>query len=176
MMTKDVFDCMRECHSVREFTEHDIPEPTLTRILEAASWAPSAGNLQPWYFYVVKNQEIKNQLAEACFEQDQVKESAVSVVVLADPARSNESYGERGAQLYCIQDTAMAASNMILAAYGLGIDSCWVGGFDEVEVQRIVEAAPRLRAVAIICLGYGNETSTPVKERFRVAEVTKMIH
>lgn len=175
-MTKDVFDCMRECHSVREFTKNEIPEATLTRILEAGSWAPSAGNLQPWYFYVVKNQQVKDKLAEACFEQDQVKDSTVCIVILADPARSNESYGERGAQLYCIQDTAIAAENMILAAYGLGIASCWVGGFDEIEVQKIVEAAPRLRAVAIICLGYSDELKTTAKERFRVEEVTKIIH
>lgn len=175
-MTKDVFDCMRECHSVREFTQTDIPDATLTRILEAGSWAPSAGNLQPWYFYVVKNQQVKDKLAEACFEQDQVKDSPVCIVILADPARSNESYGERGAQLYCIQDTAIAAENMILAAYGLGIDSCWVGGFDEIEVQKIIEAAPRLRAVAIICLGYSDEPKTTAKERFRVGEVTKIIH
>ena len=95
---------------------------------------------------------------------------------MADPARSNERYGERGAQLYCIQDTAVAAENMILAAYGLGIDSCWVGAFDEIEVQRAVEAPPRLRAVAIICLGYSNELNASAKERFRVAEVTKIIH
>lgn len=175
-MTKDVFDCMRESHAVRHFKRQEIPEPTLTRILEAGCWAPSAGNLQPWYFYVVKNQQVKNKVAEACFEQNQINDSAVSIVILADPAKSNERYGERGAQLYCIQDTAIAAENMILAAYGLGIDSCWVGAFDEVEVQRAVEAPPRLRAVAIICLGYSDEEKDLAKERFRVAEVTKIIH
>ncbi len=175
-MTKDVFDCMRESHSVRQFKEDSIPEPTLTRILEAGCWAPSAGNLQPWYFYVVKNQQVKEKVAVACFEQQQVKHSPIIIVVLADPAKSNERYGERGAQLYCIQDTAVAVENMILAAYGLGIDSCWVGAFDEVEVQTIVEAPPRLRAVAILCLGYSNEENRQYKERIRVSEVTKIIH
>ena len=175
-MTKDVFDCMRESHSVRQFKEDSIPEPTLTRILEAGCWAPSAGNLQPWYFYVVKNQQVKEKVVVACFEQQQVKHSPIIIVVLADPAKSNERYGERGAQLYCIQDTAVAVENMILAAYGLGIDSCWVGAFDEVEVQTIVEAPPRLRAVAILCLGYSNEENRQYKERIRVSEVTKIIH
>ncbi|WP_378952077.1 nitroreductase family protein [Pelosinus sp. sgz500959] len=175
-MTKDVFDCMRESYSVREFKPHDIPEPTLTRILEAGCWAPSAGNLQPWYFYVVKNQQVKDKVAAACFEQQQIHHSPVIVVVLADPAKSNERYGERGAQLYCIQDTAVAIENMILAAYGLGIGSCWIGAFDEVDVQTAVEAPPRLRAVAILCLGYSNQENNHLKERFRVAEVTKIIH
>ncbi len=175
-MTKDVFDCMRESHSVRNFVPQEIPDATLTRILEAGCWAPSAGNLQPYYFYVVKNEQVKNKLSDACFDQKQILDAPISVVILADPAKSNERYGERGAQLYCIQDTAVAAENMILAAYGLGIDSCWVGAFDEVEVQKAVEAPPRLRAVAILCLGYSNDAKDSAKVRLRVAEITKVIH
>ena len=175
-MQKDIFECMRESHAVRNFKSKEIPEEMLTKILEAGCWAQSAGNLQPWYFYVVKNEKVKNKIAEACFEQDQVNDSAVSIVILADPAKSNERYGERGAQLYCIQDTAIAADHMILAAYGLGIDSCWVGAFDEIEVQTAVEAPPRLRAVAIICLGYSDEAEDLTKQRLRVSEVTKIIH
>lgn len=174
-MTKDVFDCMREAQSVRNFKPEAIPEPTLTRILEAGCWAPSAGNLQPWYFYVVNNQDLKERLAQACFDQDQVADAPTVIAILADPARSNERYAERGAQLYCIQDTACAAENMILAAEALGIKSCWVGGFDEIAVQRLLEAPPRLRAVAILCLGYSNETND-VKERLRLNDVVKFIH
>jgi len=174
-MTKDVFDAMRESDSVRSFKPEPIPDPTISRILEAACWAPSAGNLQPWYFYVVSNAELKAQIAAVCPGQEQVADAPMVVVVLADPAKSNDRYGERGAQLYCIQDTAAATQNILLAATGLGIDSCWVGAFDEIEVQRLVEAPPRLRAVAIICLGYGDERQHN-KERLRVAEVTKILH
>lgn len=176
MMTKDIFDCMRESHTVRNFKQQEIADATLTRILEAGCWAPSAGNLQPWYFYVVKNQQVKDKIAEVCYEQQQIQEAPVSVVIMADPSRSNDQYGERGAQLYCLQDTAAAAENMILAADALGISSCWVGAFDERQVQQAVEAPPRLRAVAIICLGYSDEQIKRSKERYRVAEVTKIIH
>jgi nitroreductase len=174
-MTKDVFDAMRESDSVRSFKSEPIPDATITRLLEAACWAPSAGNLQPWYFYVVNNEELKTRIADACRGQEQVAEAPTLIVVMADPARSNERYGERGAQLYCLQDTAAASQNIILAATGLGIDTCWVGAFDEVAMQQLVEAPPRLRAVAIICLGYGNERGHN-KERFRVAEVAKILH
>jgi Nitroreductase len=175
-MTKDVFDAMREAHSVRQFTSEPLPAPTLTRLLEAACWAPSAGNLQPWYFYVVQGEALKRRLASACQDQRQVAEAAAAVVVTADPARSSERYGERGAQLYCLQDTAAAIQNILLAATGLGIASCWVGAFDERQVQELVEAPPRLRAVAIVCLGYSNEVEEEPKERLRVAEVTKILH
>lgn len=175
-MTKDVFDAMRDSASVRNFTDESVPEPTLSRILEAACWAPSAGNLQPWFFYVVKNSKLKQKIAEACFDQEQINAAPTVVVVMADPAKSNEKYGERGAQLYCLQDTAAAIQNMLLAAEGLGIASCWVGAFDEPQVQQIVEAPPRLRAVAVICLGFSKESPKGPKERYRVADISKFIN
>lgn len=175
-MTKDVFDAMRDSTSVRSFTNETIPDPTLSRLLEAACWAPSAGNLQPWFFYVVRNNKVKQEIAKACFNQEQINAAPAIVVVMADPAKSNEKYGERGAQLYCLQDTAAAIQNMLLAADGLGIGSCWVGAFDEPQVQQIVEAPPRLRAVAIICLGFSKESPNGPKERYRVVDISKIIN
>lgn len=173
---KDVMECMREAHTVRHFKQQDIEDSAIAEILEAACYAPSAGNLQPWYFFVVKNQKVRERLAEASFDQSQIVSAPVAIVILADPARSNERYGERGAQLYCLQDTAAAAENILLAADSMGLGTCWIGAFDEVRVQQIVEAPPRLRAVAIICLGYSDEQVVLPKERLRVAEVTKIIH
>lgn len=174
-MTKDVFDCMRECHSnVRNFKPDEFPEATLTRILEAGTWAPSAGNLQPWFFYIVKNQKVKEELEQACYDQSQVSAAPVVIAVMADPARSNEKFGERGAQLYCLQDTAAAVQNILLAAEGLGIGGCWVGAFNESKVQQVLEAPPRLRAVALLCLGYCDEEEK-TKERERLAVLIKMI-
>ncbi len=174
-MTKDIFDCIRESHSVRHFKTEQLPEPTLTRILEAGNMAPSAGNLQPWYFYVVQDPEVKQKLHAAAFDQEQIADAPTVIVLLADPARSNERYGERGAQLYCLQDTSAAAQNILLAAEGLGIGACWVGAFDEVKVAEAVEAPPRLRAVAMICLGYSDEQPKEYKERLRLTDVTKFI-
>lgn len=174
-MSKDVFECMKNSHSIRRFKPEPIPENVLTRILESACWAPSAGNLQPWYFYVVKNQKMRDQIFEVSFEQEQIRQAPLLIVILADPARSNERYHERGAQLYCLQDTAAAAQNMLLAAEALDIGACWIGAFDEVKVQTLLEAPPRLRAVAMLAMGYSDEKEQQVKERLRVAEITKII-
>ncbi|MDF2499952.1 MAG: nitroreductase [Anaerosporomusa subterranea] len=174
-MAKDVFECMKDSQSIRHFKSEPIPESVLARILEAACWAPSAGNLQPWYFYVVKNQQLKDKIFEVSFEQEQIKQAPVLIVVLSDPARSNERYHERGAQLYCLQDTAAATQNMLLAAEALDIGSCWIGAFDEVKVQTLLEAPPRLRAVAMLAIGYSDEKERQTKERLRVAEVAKII-
>lgn len=174
-MTKDVFVCMKDSHSIRHFKSEPIPESVLTRILEAACWAPSAGNLQPWYFYVVKNSQLKDKIFEVSFEQEQIRQAPVLIVILSDPARSNERYHERGAQLYCLQDTAAAAQNMLLAAEALDLGACWIGAFEEVKVQTLLEAPPRLRAVAMLAIGYSDEKSRQTKERLSIAEVTKII-
>lgn len=174
-MGKDVFECMKNSHSIRHFKSDPIPDSVLTRILQAATWAPSAGNLQPWYFFVVKNQDLKDRIFEVSFEQPQIKEAPLLIVILADPARSNERYKERGAQLYCLQDTATAGQNMLLAAEALDLGACWIGAFDEVKVQTLVEAPPRLRAVAMLAMGYSAEKERQEKERLPVAEVAKII-
>ncbi|SEO29257.1 nitroreductase family protein [Propionispora vibrioides] len=175
-MTEEIFECMRESKTVRNFRQDPITDESLAKLIEAACWAPSAGNLQPWFFYVVKNEKVKQRLAAVCTDQPQVAEAPVAIVVMADPAKSNEKYGERGAQLYCLQDTAAAAENLLLAAESMGLATCWVGSFDEPQVQKLVEAPPRLRAVAIICVGYSDQQISSPKERLRVAEVTKIIH
>ncbi|CUH94269.1 hypothetical protein P22_0335 [Propionispora sp. 2/2-37] len=175
-MQSEIIACMRDCGTVRHFKKDTITDELIAKIIEAGCLAPSAGNLQPWFFYVVKNEKVRQRLAEACHDQSQVAVAPVVIVVMADPAKSNDRYGERGAQLYCIQDTAAAAENILLAAESAGLATCWVGGFDEPKVQRLVEAPPRLRAIAIICLGYSDEQVALPKERLSVAEVTKIIH
>ncbi|NLO89337.1 MAG: nitroreductase family protein [Clostridia bacterium] len=156
-MTGDVFEVIKERKSIRAFKSQDIPDTTVTRLLEAASRAPSAGNLQPWKFYVVKIREIKEKLAGAAYNQRFIIQAPVVIVVCALPEESALRYGERGRSLYCIQDTAAAVQNLLLSAWALGIGSCWVGAFDEGAATSALELSKRERPVAIIPLGYPAE-------------------
>lgn len=175
-MLQEVLTCMRNAHTVHAFNEQAVEQAAVEQILEAGCMAPSAGNLQPWYFFVVTDRELKERLAAKCINQPQVAQAPVVIAVFADPARSNEMFKERGAQLYCLQDTAAAAENMVLAATAQGIGSCWVGAFDEVAVQHLLEAPPRLRAVALLCFGYSADSSTTApKQRLSRQEVSKWI-
>ena len=60
----DLFEAMRTQRSVRNYTDRDVSEEDVDRILEAASWAPNAGNRQLWEFIVVRDEETKQALAE----------------------------------------------------------------------------------------------------------------
>ncbi|MDN5347753.1 MAG: hypothetical protein PWP65_1317 [Clostridia bacterium] len=173
-MTKDVIAAIKERRSIRRFKPDPIPEATIGRLLEAACAAPSAGNVEPWFFYCIYNHEIKEALARAALGQKFVAQAPVVIVVCADPEKAAAAYGERGRNLYCLQDTAAAVTNLLLAATGCGLGTCWVGAFNESEVGRILSLPPNLRPVAIIPVGYPDQTVAP-RPRRPLEEVVKII-
>ncbi len=147
--------------SIRSYRDEDVDDEKINKLLEAARWAPSAGNRQPWHFVVVRDKHIRKRLAAAAFEQTWMIEAPVHIVVLADKERSGSRYGERGRTLYCIQDTAMAIQNMLLMAHALGLGTCFVGAFDEDLVAEIIGAPRSMRPIAIITVGYPAEYPPP---------------
>jgi nitroreductase len=150
----DVLSAIRERRSIRSFLEREVAESDVRRIVECGAMAPSAGNLQPWEFVVVRDQRRKAALARAAYDQEFIAEAPLVIVVLADQERSASVYGRRGLELYAIQDTAAAIQNMLLAACGMGYGTCWVGAFDEDSVAEIVKAGPGIKPVAVIPVGY----------------------
>ena len=161
----DLFEAIYGRRSIRSFKETPIPEEALTKILDAARWAPSAGNVQPWEFIVVWDDETREKLASAALGQSFIAEAPVDIVVCVDLARARMAYGVRGETLYCIQDTAAAIENMLLAAYALGLGTCWVGAFSEEAVSRILNIPSGYRPVAIIPVGYPDEKPRPRPRR-----------
>jgi len=157
----DVFEAIYGRRSIRSYLDDPVPDEDLEKILEAATMAPSAGNLQPWEFIVVRDDVRKELLARAAYGQYWMAEAPVLVVVCANLDVSGSHYGERGRSLYSIQDTAAAIQNMLLAAYALGYGTCWVGAFDEEAVREIVKAPKRVRPVAIITVGKPAENPRP---------------
>jgi len=149
----DVFEAIKKRRSVRAYTNEEVSEGDVEKLIEAARLAPSAGNIQPWEFVIVRNAETKRKLATAALHQTFIEESPVVIVVCADVARSSWGYGSRGANLYCLQDTAAATENILLAAQALGLATCWVGAFHEDEVAKVVNTPRNVRPVAIVPVG-----------------------
>lgn len=153
----DVLEAIKGRRSIRAFKSKDIPEKIVEKLIEAAIEAPSAGNIQPWDFIIVRKPQIKMRLAEAALEQAFIEEAPVVIVVCANENSSSQRYGARGKTLYCIQDTAAATQNIHLAAYSLGLGTCWVGAFKEEKAREILRIPEEIRPVAIIPVGYPDE-------------------
>ncbi len=151
--------------SIRRFKPDPIPEEDLREVLEAAIWAPSAGNTQEWKFFVVRDPGLKRRLASAAMEQQFLAEAPVVIVVCADLERIRRAYGERGTQVYALQDTAAAAQNILLVAHAKGLGTCWVGAFSEVQVRDALGLGQMMRPLALIPLGYPAQTPSPRPRR-----------
>jgi len=167
MMERTIFERRFSC---RSFASAPLEKDDLTPLLEAARWAPSGGNLQPWRFVVVRSPDLRQQLANAAYGQAFLGQAPVVIVVCAVPEESARIYGQRGRELYCLQDTAAAAENLLLAAVANGLGGCWVGAFDETRVALVLELAAVWRPVAMLALGHPAEAE-PQRSRRPIDEV-----
>jgi nitroreductase len=139
---------------VRAFEPREVEPARLERILMAANRAPSAGNLQAYQIVVVRAPGRRRALAGAACGQAFVADAPIVLVFCADPERSAERYGRRGAELFAVQDATIAAAYAQLAAAALGLGSTWVGAFDEAAAAAVVGG---LRPVCLLPLGYPAE-------------------
>lgn len=161
----ELFEAIDLRRSVRAYKRDDVSDEDVRKLIDAARRAPSAGNIQPWEFVVVRNIDIKRRLAAAALHQSFIEEAPVVIVVCADQRRSSWGYGGRGANLYCLQDTAAATENMLLAVCAMGLGACWVGAFHENEVRSILRVPDGVRPVAIVTVGYPAERPQPRSRR-----------
>lgn len=173
-MSLDFRDVLTGRFSCRSFEAAPVPRERIVELLEAMQGAPSAGNLQPWRFVVVTGAAHRRALADAAFGQEFVAAAPVTVVVCAVPGESARTYGARGRDLYCLQDTAAATENLLLAATAAGLGGCWVGAFDEASVHRALGLEPGWRPVAIVPLGVPAEAPSR-RSRRRLEDVTRWI-
>lgn len=152
----ELIDAIKSRSSVRKFSSKPIEDNIIEEIIELGNLAPSAGNLQPRDFVVVKNEDTKEKLAQAALNQRFVAEVPVVIVVCANIRRVS-SYGRRGMELYCYQDSAAAIENMLLAIVDKGLACCWVGAFNENAVSKILDLPDHVRPIALLPIGYSDE-------------------
>ena len=165
IVSREKIDFILNRRSCRDFFPEPLKEGDLQLLLECLRKAPSAGNLQPWFFYVVFNESKKRELAKAAYGQSFIASASVVFVVCAEPEASAKYYGNRGKTLYCIQDTAAAVENLLLSATALGYGSCWIGAFDKDKASMVLDIPGNLMPVAIVPVGYGSFTEPPTSRK-----------
>ena len=152
-----LIDLVLSRRSIRRYEGKEVPEETLGRILEAGRQAPSASNKQPWHFIVVTDDGIKERLSRGKWNSF-IRDSAFTVVGCG---YTGDSYGRRWSTI----DTTIALQNMVIAAWSLGVGSCWIGDFKENEVKKLLNIPRGWKIIALISFGYPAEepTSKPKK-------------
>jgi nitroreductase len=183
MIESKVLDIIKERFSVRKYTDKAIEDEKLNLILEAARLAPSASNSQPWHFYVVKDKEKieilshKMPLGTEVVLNSFIKEAPVVIVATAGPISLLQrvaSYIINRRWYY--MDVAIALEHMVLAAWELGIGSCWIGWFDEKKIKKLLDIPRGEEVIAMLTLGYPKEGKLPFqKHRKRLEEIVKLL-
>jgi 5,6-dimethylbenzimidazole synthase len=184
----DVFAAMKERRSWRSFSSEPLDEASVEKILEAATWAPSPLNMQPWEFIVVTSGEVKEKLfqeADRCrkwameasgwkwlgkYSVGFLKQAPVIIAVVGDPSGTGmdkfQEEGTVGYQHAC----AAAIQNMHLAAHALGLGTLWFTFFDKRAMREILAIPAGKTPLALVCVGKPDGAAQqmprkPAKER-----------
>jgi nitroreductase len=134
--------------SIRRYEQKEIPRDVLDKILEAGRQAPSAANKQPWHFIVLTDSKIKRELSKGLFNRF-IKDAPVTVVGCA--------HKDLIAGKWSIVSTTIALQNMVIAAWAMGVGSCWIGDFKEEKVKRLLSIPENWNVGALVSFGYPAE-------------------
>ena len=135
--------------SVRRFEQKAIPKEVLNRILEAARQAPSAANRQPWRLIIITDDNLKSQLSRGFFNRF-IKNAPLTIVGCANTRALLTGK-------WAVIDTSIALENVVLAAWTLGVGSCWIGDFKEKKIKQLLNVPSDWAIVALLALGYPAE-------------------
>ena len=163
----DIQKLLLNRRSIRKYKDQKINKDDMNNILQAAMYAPSAMNLQPWQFIVIDDNVVLTETIKSIPHAEMLKQSAAAILVCGDKAiEKNENW--------LLQNCSAAVQNILLSAYGLGVGSCWIGiqGMDDIVKNIILQfkLPENIIPVALISLGYPYEVVT-AEERFKTEKI-----
>jgi len=177
----EVLEAIKKRRSIRTFTKDKIPEDVMNRLLEAIQLAPSGGNRQSYKFIIVKDDEMKMKLADACrwnpgatsgqkfladapiivvacaLESDAIVRFTVKdKVYLATGQDVPQELDKATSRYHSLADidAAIAIDHLTLAATSEGLGTCWIAAMDEKEIKELLAIPDEMRVPFITPIGY----------------------
>jgi len=144
----DTYEAITTRRSVREFTGEPVSEEELDRLLEAARWAPSGLNNQPWRFMKVRDSSTIVELSNMTRYRGVIAGASAVIAVFLDA----EAMYDRSKDL---MSAGAAIENILLAATNAGLGACWLGEIlaRRSDVEALLEVADDLELVAVVAIG-----------------------
>ena len=169
--------------SCRAYQTKPVPEADLMLILEAARFAPSACNQQPWRFAVVRDLEVRRQIVEAGFlpgfKMTWAIDAPVHVVIGMERSFVTHRLAASVSGVdYPWVDIGIAGEHLVLAATELGLGTCWIGWIKPRVVARLVGWPGSVKPVAVITVGYPCDSEAgalPASRRKPLAELVRWV-
>jgi len=167
----DIHPLIRKRWSARAFSDQVIDDATMQQLFEAASWAPSSMNDQPWkYMYAHKSDPTFQDFFECLLAGNKLWNDNASVLILslAQKQFSNNANDNRHAW----HDVGAANTLLLLQAADLNIFGHQLGGFDREKTIETFNLPENLEPVCFISLGYLGDVER-LKEPFKTREFVK---
>ncbi|MCE5341898.1 MAG: nitroreductase family protein [Planctomycetaceae bacterium] len=157
----DIFETIKSRRSIRLFNQEKLDRNFLIELVEAARCAPAAANIQSLEYIIVDEPDMCSKLFTTLAWAGHVKPKrnpaplqrpVAYIIVLVDTEIKKEAH----------VDAAAAIENILLAAWGKGVGSCWLGSIDRLKIQEILNIDEKYQINSVIALGKPAET--PVME------------
>ncbi len=154
MNETDMLDMIKKRRSIRKYTDEAVTDEQIRQLLEAAMAAPSGSNIQSWEFVVVRDPDLKRQLAQTHTWSYMATDAAVVFVVC----------GNERASHHWLADASAATQNLLLAVTALDLGAVWVGiypGADrEAHVRRVLAIPDEIRVLCLVPVGHPAESKS----------------
>lgn len=152
----NLFEAIENRRTIRGFSKAPVEFDKISLILQAATQAPSPGNLQNWRFIVITDKEKIKSMPDYCNDQLWIAEAPVVLIVCGLPEWAIDRFGEEKGKEFTMQGVSAAIENMLLAAHSLELGAAWVGLFDKESLRDKFEIPEDVTPFAIIPIGYPN--------------------
>jgi nitroreductase len=167
----EIMNTILNRRSIRRYQEKEVPDDLLKKVLEAARWAPSWANTQPWEIVAVKNPAIKEQIRETVSPRNPsslaIVNAPVLLVICGQLKKSgfyNDEYPTKFGDWF-MYDLGLATQNLCLAASEAGLGTVIVGLFDHDRVGEIVKLPDEHEVLVLVPLGYPDHEPGAPKRR-----------
>ena len=155
----EALQAIKTRRSIRKFLDKPVSREMIRELLEAAMFAPSAGNEQPWQFIVIEDPALLDAIPRICATASMCRQSPVTIMVCADSSLSK--YPD-----FWVQDCSAAVENVLLAAHAQGLGAVWAGVYplkDRVAAfQKHLGLPEEITPFALVAVGFPAETpATP---------------
>ncbi len=169
----DILDLIRERWSPRAFdASRPVPRADLWRLFEAARWAPSSGNEQPWRFVVAERDvtpAAHEALLGALIPINRLWAARAPVLILVAVRLTVELTGDANRHAY--YDTGQAVAMLTLQAQAQGLALRQMEGFDQAAAREVCAVPGEFEPAVVIAIGYRAEPATLTHEKHRALEV-----
>ncbi len=166
-------ELLEKRRSTRAFTGEPVSAEALHMMLESGVQAPNACNAQCWHFFCTLDTTFIDSLIPSVYSNAWLRDAGCVILICTDPKQLEARFGAIARDLFSIQDTAAAATQILQCAANLGLSGCWIGAFRHDAARTAFQVPDEMEPVILLAIGHA-ATEVPKLTRKPLSDVVTM--